>query len=334
MAGLFGSSIPFDVLRGNRELLTYFNEALSDNKLLHAYIIEGPAGSGKHTLAYAVASAMADGEARARIDARQSPDVTEYGLTGNTRSIGIDTVRALKESAYIMPSELDFRMFIISDAHLLTPQAQNGLLKLLEEPPRSVFFMILCENSANLLTTVRSRAPTMHMQLFSEEELDELLCADSKIAALKNKSPQTYAAALRSSGGSYGAAVSALSSRSKKTGTTALDTVRELMALLNSMPSQAVLFASKLPSKRDELYDFMSDWCIAVRDLIAAKRTGNASPLFYADAEMLETDAEKFTVRELMRFYDVTAKYMQLLDSNVNVASAQLSWLCGMARQS
>jgi len=325
--------LPDNILRGNRELITYFNESLADGKLIHAHILEGPSGSGKHTLAYAVAAAMADDEYREKILARQSPDVIEYGLSGSTRSIGIDTVRTLKESAFIMPNELEFKMFIISDAHLLTPQAQNGLLKLLEEPPRSVYFMILCENTANLLTTVRSRAPTMRMQQFSEEELDALLCEDSKFAALKTKSPQVYSAAIRNSSGSYGAAVSALLSRSKKTGSSNADAVREILALLDSMPAQTVLYSAKLPSKRDELYELMADFCTALRDLTVTKRTDTARPLFYTDEDALEEDRAKFTVRTLVRFYDKTVSCMQLLDANVNVASAGLKWLCGLAEK-
>ena len=55
MPGLFMPQLPDNILRGNRELITYFNESLADGKLIHAHILEGPSGSGKHTLAYAVA---------------------------------------------------------------------------------------------------------------------------------------------------------------------------------------------------------------------------------------------------------------------------------------
>jgi len=258
--------------------------------------------------------------------------VLEYGLTGTAKSIGIETVRTIKEASVIVPSELEFKMFVISDAHLLTPQAQNGLLKLLEEPPRSVYFMILCENTANLLTTVRSRAPTMRMQAFTEDELDAMLCEDKKFADIKKRSPESFASVLRLASGSYGAAVEALNVRSKKS-TSAEDPVRELIAALDGLPSRIVLLASKLPSKRDELGDFMADCRVAFRDLTAVKRTSEPKLLFYSDMSAASEDADRFTVAELLRFAETTADMMQLLDSNVNVGGAQLRWLDMLAKR-
>lgn len=327
LLGMSEAPLSGDLLYGNRELIAYFNDAIMSSKLPHAHILEGPAGSGKHTLAYAVAAALDEGEFSEKIKARQCPDIMEYGLGGSNRSIGVETVRTLKEAAYITPNELEFKMFIISDAHLMTVQAQNALLKLLEEPPSGVYFMLLCENTANLLTTVRSRAPTMRMQSFSDEELEQLLCENKKFAEIKDKSPQTFYSALRSASGSFGTAAAALSSRSKKGGDTSLETVRKLLKLLDSSPSEAVLHASKLPSKREELYEYMADFKAALRDLTAVKRAPSAKVLFYTDRETAEEDAALFTVKGLMRLYGITDEMMVLLDSNVNVTGAQLSWL-------
>ena len=338
---LFTSSAPAlspDVIRGNAELVGYFSDALENERLPHAHILEGPKGSGRHTLVYAAAAALArmsgaDGDMVKRIEARQSPDISEYGLVGTAKSVGIDTIRAIKEAAYITPSELEFKLFIIDDAHLMTVQAQNALLKLLEEPPKSVYFMLLCGNIANILTTVRSRAPTLRMQLFDDDELDRLLCEDKKFADIKKRSPESFTAAIRGASGSYGAAAAALSSRSKKD-TSDNGEVRGLLAMLDTMPSQALLYAAKLPSKRDELYSFLSDLLVCLRDLALLKRASAPKLLFYADRDAAEADADRFTVKQLVGMADVTSETLRLLDSNVNVGGAQLMWLEAMARKS
>jgi len=327
LLGISEAPLSDDLLYGNRELIAYFNDALASSKLPHAHILEGPEGSGKHTIAYAVAAALDGGEFSEKIKEGLCPDIMEYGLTGSNRSIGVETVRTMKEAAFITPNELEFKMFIISDAHLMTVQAQNALLKLLEEPPKNVYFMLLCENTANLLTTVRSRAPTMRMQSFTDDELDSILCENRKFAEIKNKSPQTFLNAVRSAYGSFGKAAAALNSRSKKNGDASVEAVRALLKMLASSPSEAVLYASKLPSKREDLSGIMSDFRTAVRDLVAVKRTASARTVFYTDRLTAEEDAELFTVKGLVRLYDITGEMLLLLDSNVNVTGAVLVWL-------
>ncbi len=333
MPGLLGGVIDRTLLHGNDELFTYFNDAVNDGRLPHAHIIEGRDGSGKSTLAYAVASLMAENssgvEYRTKVLERNCPDVTVHGLSGNSRSVGIETVRAIKEAAFIMPNELDFKMFIIEHAELMTTQAQNALLKLLEEPPREVYFMILCENTANLLATVRSRAPTLRMESFSDETLDRLLTENKKFAEVKAKNPDAYATALRLSEGNYGAAAAMLSSRSKKSDDGR--EVRQLISMLSGDRSQLAAYSRELGTKREELSSLMSGTTVALRDLIMAKRTSGARMMFYTDRESALIDAENFTVNELVRLYDITARLMTYVDANVNVASAALMWLSEMS---
>nr|MBQ4319544.1 hypothetical protein [Clostridia bacterium] len=75
LLGMSEAPLSGDLLYGNRELIAYFNDAIMSSKLPHAHILEGPAGSGKHTLAYAVAAALDEGEFSEKIKARQCPDI-------------------------------------------------------------------------------------------------------------------------------------------------------------------------------------------------------------------------------------------------------------------
>lgn len=77
---------------------------------------------------------------------------------GNSKSIKIDDIRFIREDAYIASSEGSYKFYILADADYLTVQAQNALIKILEEPPAKVIFIILCKSSLSLLETVRSRS--------------------------------------------------------------------------------------------------------------------------------------------------------------------------------
>ena len=75
---------------------------------------------------------------------------------------------------HIAPNELDTKLYILEEAHLMTAQAQNAFLLTLEEPPPYVLFLLLAENAQALLETVRSRAPVRRTELLSREEITEL----------------------------------------------------------------------------------------------------------------------------------------------------------------
>ena len=83
---------------------------------------------------------------------------------GDRKTLGVEAIRAITDSIYIAPNDLEVRIYLIPEADTMTPQAQNALLKTLEEPPSGVYFFLLSENSANLLQTISSRAPSIKMQ--------------------------------------------------------------------------------------------------------------------------------------------------------------------------
>jgi len=127
---------------GNEQLINYLSSAIDDNCLPHALIFEGPEGSGKTTVALSVSAAL-DPQYADKIKRLQSPDVTLHAPEENKKSIGIAMIRDLKAKAFIKPQELAVRVFIIDCASAMTDEAQNALLKILEEPPSNVYFMLL-----------------------------------------------------------------------------------------------------------------------------------------------------------------------------------------------
>ena len=171
----------FDDIYGNEKQKDFFRERIRQERLSHAYILEAPRGGGKKMLALRIAASLAGLEKKPeeeralacrRILSGVSSDVRILSRTEEgKKTIGVSAVRDFMTSVYLAPSELSFKMYLFDEADRITPQAQNALLKVIEEPWRGVYLFLLCENSLSLLATVRSRAQKISLQTFNEEEL-------------------------------------------------------------------------------------------------------------------------------------------------------------------
>lgn len=203
---------------GNDRQKVYFSSLIAEGKCSHAYILEAPAGSGKKTFAKLLAAALAFSSEKAgegrdakcrRIMEGTSPDVMTLTREEGKKTIGVDATRDFCASVYLTPSELSFKMYIFDEADKITPQAQNALLKIIEEPPRGVYMLLLCENSLSLLSTVRSRAQKISLEIFDEERLRGY----AKANVLKGADDEEKLDfAVRMAGGSIGKLMSLLGS--------------------------------------------------------------------------------------------------------------------------
>ena len=100
------------------------------------------------------------------------PDMILVTLPEDKKTYPVDTLRAVRDDAYLVPNESDMKIYIIDSAELMPPYAQNALLKVLEEPPSYVMFILLCEGRAALLPTVMSRCTRYSLSL--EDELPQM----------------------------------------------------------------------------------------------------------------------------------------------------------------
>lgn len=165
---------------GNAGLKARLSAAGDRDNLSHCYILEGPGGSGKKTLARILAAAMeCEGPAGKRpcgacpacrkALGQGHPDIIT--IDSDTATVPIRLIRQMQTDAFIRPNEGRKKVYLIPRAQDIQSASQNVLLKLLEEPPSYCAFILMAENAGQLLTTVRSRAVTLTLFPLTEAEL-------------------------------------------------------------------------------------------------------------------------------------------------------------------
>ena len=313
-----------DGIYGSDAQKSYFIAEAGKGSLAHAYIFEGASGSGKYTLAKAVCALISgDDRAAGMIEDGEATDVITLDLDDGKRTIGIDAVRALRADAYIKPNDFDFKAYIIRNADKMTVQAQNALLKLLEEPPRNVYFFLLCENGSSLLPTVRSRAPVIRMQILSYDEIYNYLIKNSdKAGALERNDPEALAHIIRQNG-TIGGALTALEQSYDGSGSSFTAVLSIIEALVSGKKGELCLSVARLPQKRDELMPIISDFMTAVRDMIIIKHGGSSSELLSGYTGELSALSKKMTQKQLTGIYTCLEQCYGDLSLNLNVQTVK-----------
>ena len=332
----------FEKIVGNHALKDRLTSDIESNSLSHAYIIEGPHGSGRHTIALTSVAAIAcknRGQSDTvpcgqcancrKILSEQSPDVSLISLEEDKASIGIEAIRKIKEDLYVAPNDIDLKVYIIDDADKLTHQAQNALLLSLEEPPSYVLFFLICENSSLLLETVKSRAPTLRTERVSHEELrNYLLSHDSRARELLDQSPDEFNTIIHISDGCIGYGLELLNSRQRKLILDCRRVATDLISMLSSK-NRASVFETvvSMGSKRQEISRQIVFLQHAIRDLLLLKKSDEAPLCFYEDAESASELATHFTSKQLVELYDATVQALEDLERNANVRLALISMM-------
>ncbi len=335
----------FPAILGNDALKARLGKDVAEDHLSHAYIIEGAKGSGRHTVALSVAAAI-ECEMRKRtaqidlfgglpkravpcgeclscrkIFSSRSPDVRLIGLEDDRVTIGVETVRALKDDMYTAPNDLSVKVYIIENADLMTEQAQNAFLLSLEEPPEYVLFFLLCEGSVSLLETIRSRAPTLRTTRLDVSQIESyLLSNDPRATELRDSSAEDWNTLLFVSDGRIGYALELLDAKARSNLFESRKDVKKLISLLLSSNRAAALGAiPAFGKKRQDVRSMLSLLQHALRDLLLLKKSENAPLCFYEDAEEALELSTRFTSHALLSLYDAASRAKDDLEENSNV---------------
>ena len=182
----------FEGLIGQDRVKELLSEIYSSGRVAHAYLFNGPSGIGKKTFAREFANLVmcpssADGkrcgvcECCVLMDNSTNPDYKLIGCADGKNTIGVETVRTLQEDIVTAPVFGNRKVYVIDSAEKMTEQAQNALLKVLEEPPSYAMIMLMCNNILPMLGTIRSRVIRIDFSRNTDEEIKqryEKLCIE------------------------------------------------------------------------------------------------------------------------------------------------------------
>ena len=169
----------FEKIRGQRFAKKYLSNSIKSNMISHAYMFEGPNGIGKNTMARELAAILLEME-----NLFNSPDYIEIKPDGN--SIKIAQIRKLQSDILVKPYK-SYKIYVIDEAQKMTVEAQNALLKTLEEPPKYAIIILITNNKESLLDTIKSRCEIIKFTPIPMQEVASYLTVngiDSKRASL------------------------------------------------------------------------------------------------------------------------------------------------------
>lgn len=326
----------FSDMLGNGKAKTSIGKSIIDGTLSHAYIIEGPEGSGKKMLAYRIAAALncenkenvnhtlpcMQCESCRKILSDNSPDVYHLRREEDKATINVTSIREMRSDVYLSASESEYKVYIIHEAHLMNDASQNALLKVLEEPPEKVVMLLLCNATDKILSTVKSRAQVIRTSLFSFDEMKEfLLNGNNSASSLYSQSKEKFFIAVKASQGSIGRALDLMNPK-EMSGIMKKRAVVDGVIDAIGKKADFVGFHSAFSAfsqKRAQLCEELSLLFSAIRDLILLKKCEDAALIYYYEKSEAMHISEKIGINRLYEISDSLFKAISNLNQSSNI---------------
>jgi DNA polymerase III subunit gamma/tau len=329
----------FADLVGQEHVTKTLTSAIKNDRVAHAYIFSGARGVGKTTAARILAKGLncAQGptaepcgvcDSCREVSAGTSLDVIEIDAASNR---GIDQIRDLRDMVRYAPASSRSKVVILDEAHMLTTDASNALLKTLEEPPDRVIFVMATTEPENLEDTIRSRSQHFHFRVLTFSEITSRL---AEIAAAEKLQIDEGALAViaRMAEGSMRDALSLLEQARAYCGENITgDAVRELLgvvpddalaelvaAISEGSADRALTLVHSFQKEGRNLQHFCREAIRHLRNLLVAKVCGAESDLLAATPDQrpaLDAAAKLFSEEDLTRFFQI------LLETDEDVRS-------------
>ena len=314
---------------GQQHVTRTLANAIESHRVAHAYIFSGVRGVGKTTAARILAKALncAKGltpepdntcNSCREISAGTSLDVLEIDAASNR---GIDQIRELREMVRYAPAAARYKVVILDEAHQLTDEASNALLKTLEEPPERVVFILATTRAEDLVETIKSRAQLFQFRLLTFREISGHI---EKIAKAENLEIDSGAIAVlaRAAEGSLRDGLSLLEQAIAYAGDTISDAqVRDLLgvvaesildelvgAIETQSAERALTLVHRLIADGQNLQHFCRESIRHIRNLLVARVCGADSELIAAPEDerpRLADQAARFSEEDLTRFFNI-----------------------------
>lgn len=305
---------------GHEQIIHHLQSAISLDKVSHAYIFEGEEGMGKNLLASAFAQALQCEEGGTEpcmncVSCKQAatknqPDIIY--VTHEKSGIGVEDIREkLCGDILIRPYSSPYKIYIVDEAEKMTVQAQNALLKTIEEPPSYGVILLLTTNSEIFLPTIVSRCVTLKLKPLEDEQIKAYLMEQMQVPDYQAEACTAFAR------GNLGRACSlAVSEDFSQIRGHALNLVKHVKEMDVYEVIDSVKDVSAFKVKIQEYLDLLTVW---YRDVLLFKATRQADAMIFSDEiGEISVDASKRSYEGLETILKALEKAKLRLNANVN----------------
>lgn len=311
----------FQDIIGQNQLVEHLQNAITTKKISHAYIINGERSSGKEFIANVFAQALQCekggaepcGECHAckQAESGNNPDIIKV-LHEKPNTIGVEDIRnRINNDIGIKPYSNPYKIYIMNEGEKMTVQAQNALLKTIEEPPAYAIILILTTNLEALLPTVLSRCVVLNMKPVADNLVKKYLMETLRIP--EYKADVCVAFARGNVGKAKALAASEEFDNIKNEAVTLLKYIREMEI------SDIVTAIRKISEYKMEINDYLDILAVWYRDVLLFKATNDANHLIFRDEiQFIRKIADQSTYEGIEIIIDALEKAKSRLQANVN----------------
>lgn len=310
----------FDDIIGQEKIVEHLKTAVKTGKVSHAYILQGDRSAGKEFIARIFAAALqcekggADpcGECRSckQAESGNQPDIIRV-THEKPNTIGVEDIRKITGDIAIKPYSSARKIYIVNEAEKMTVQAQNALLKTLEEPPEYAVILLLTTNVDTLLPTIQSRCVLLTMKPVADELVRKFLMKELKIPEYKADVCVAFAR------GNVGKAKALASS--EEFDNIKSDAVTLLKYIHDMEISEIVLAIKKIAEYKFDINDYLDILSVWYRDVLLFKATNDVNHLIFRDEiQYIKKTADQSAYEGIELILDALEKAKARLKANVN----------------
>lgn len=311
----------FKDIVGHEQIIEHLKIAIEMGKVSHAYILNGPDLSGKMMIAEAFARALlcekqdpdGCGECRScrQSDDRNNPDII-YVKHDKPNTISVDDIRTqLNNDIVIKPYSNQYKIYIVDEAEKMNQQAQNALLKTIEEPPAYAVIMLLTTNADSFLQTIRSRCITLNLKSVKNDVIKSYLMTEKKIPDYQADVCAAFAQ------GVVGKAIKLASSDDfNELKESALSLIKRLDDIDLYEMGEAIKQISDYKLQVQDYFDLITVW---YRDVLYMKATNDVNGLIFKDEVYdIKKQASKHSYHGIETIIEALDKAKLRINANVN----------------
>lgn len=311
----------FNDIVGHEQIIEYFKGAISMDKVSHAYILNGADKSGKMMLAEAFAMALQceksaeepcmECHSCKQVVSKNQPDII-YVTHEKPNTLGVDDIRKqLNDDIVLKPYSSRYKIYIVDEAEKMNIQAQNALLKTIEEPPAYAVVLLLTTNAEGFLPTILSRCVRLNVKAVADEKIRNFLMKEKQIPDYQADLCVAFAQ------GNVGKAIQLSSSENfNEMKKSVLQLVKRLDDIDLYEMTQAVKQIGEYKLEITDYFDLMMIW---YRDVLIYKATKDVNQLiFQEEVYNIKKETDRCSYEGVETILEALEKAKARLKANVN----------------